>query len=58
MDEVAAPAVAEVQRVDAETGHLVVAFVDEALALTAQGLEIGRGHGVLDNEVALVAKAA
>jgi hypothetical protein len=58
MDEVTAAAATEIQRVDAETGHLVIAFVDEALALTPQSLEIGWGHGVCDDEVALVAKAA
>ena len=50
MHEVAAASVAEIQPVDAETSHLVVSFVDEALAFTAEGLEIGRGHGVFDDE--------
>jgi hypothetical protein len=47
MDELAAAAVKGVQRLDPEAAHLVVAFVDEALALGAQGLEIVRGTAPL-----------
>src|SRR5215207_787623 len=58
MDEVAAAAVAEIQLVDAEAGHLPIALVDEALAFAAEGLEIGRRQGGFEDEVALVAETA
>ena len=58
VEEVAAAAVVEVERVDAEAVHLAVALVDEPVALAAQDLEIARRYGVLEDEEAVLGEAA
>ena len=58
MDEVAAAAPVKVELVDAEAIHLPVTLVDEALAFAAQRVEIGWGHGALQDEEALLTELA
>jgi hypothetical protein len=53
VDEVAAAAPVEVELVDAEAIHLAVAFVDEALALAAQRVEIAWRDDAIQHEEAL-----
>src|SRR6266511_1255064 len=55
MDEVAAAPVVAIERDDAESIHLTVAFVDETLALTSQRVEIVGREDILEDEEALVA---
>ena len=57
MDEVAAAAVVEVERIDAESIHLAVALVDEPLAFTAQRLEIAGAQDGLEHEEAFVVES-
>jgi hypothetical protein len=54
VDEVAATAVVEVDRVDAETIHLGVALVDKSLAFAAQRREVPRGDDAFQDEEAFV----
>jgi hypothetical protein len=48
----------EVERIDAEAVHLGVALVDEPLALAAKLLEVTLPDDGLEDEEALVLKAA
>ena len=58
MDEVAAAAPVKVELVDAEAVHLPVTHVDEALTFAGQRVEIGWGHGALQDKEALLTKLA
>ena len=58
VDEVAAAAVVEVERVDAVAVHLTVALVDQPAAFCTQELEIARGQDAVEDEEAVVGEAA
>jgi hypothetical protein len=58
VNEVAATAVVEVERIHAEPIHLAVALVDEPLTFAAQRLEIAGAQDGLEHEEAFVAESA
>jgi hypothetical protein len=58
VDEVATAPVTEVERVDAEAGHLCVAFDHETPAFAAKALEHGRSECAFDDEPAFVKEPA